>query len=412
MEGTEPVAEAKNYSRRNLGLIAAAHSENHLQSSIYPYYYPAIMSSLNFGYAQIGLLLAASNLIFGLLQGIWVTVSKRWVDRRNLLGPGNMLVGVFLSISGLASNFLIFASARLAGSAASSPQHPLALSMIGDQFESKNRGSAVAIHYSGGNVGTVIGPIVGFVLFLFVGWRGALIIVGIPGMVLGLLLWIFLRDNREHGITLVNEDKTSSRASFLSVIRNRNILTFLVSRVLTSGGRGLGVMVVYIPLYLKNALHLPYVQYTALFIVLALGSVVAPLLGGRITDRMGRRKPMIVISLFVSSAAVLFLILSGNYLVGVGLSLIVLGLFVFNEVPLTQTLLSEMTTAADREGAYSIYFMTDYSSNAVWTAIFGLIIGMIGFHPAFEVMAVSLIGAGIVMLFVHEGKTVPKISAD
>ena len=121
---------------------------------------------------------------------------------------------------------------------------------------------------------------------------------------------------------------------------------------------------------------------------------------------------MIVISLFVSSAAVLFLILSGNYLVGVGLSLIVLGLFVFNEVPLTQTLLSEMTTAADREGAYSIYFMTDYSSNAVWTAIFGLIIGMIGFHPAFEVMAVSLIGAGIVMLFVHEGKTVPKISAD
>jgi MFS transporter, FSR family, fosmidomycin resistance protein len=307
-----------------------------------------------------------------------------------------------------------FASVRIAGSISSSPQHPLALSMFTDQFESKKRGTALAVHYSGGNVGTVLGPIIGLILLYLIGWQHALIVVGIPGVVIGILLWIFVKDNQKHGVSSDSKVATSSRASYLSVLRNRNILTLLLGRMFTSGGRGLGVMIVFIPLYLKNSLHLPYLEYTALFVVLALGSVVAPLLGGRVTDRMGRRKPMILASLFISSVAILFLILTGAYLIGVAVSLVVLGLFVFNEVPLSQALLSEIVTDANREGAYSIYFITDYSAGAAWAAAFGLIIVGFGYIPAFEVMIVSLLVAASILMFVREGKAAavpPVVSA-
>jgi MFS family permease len=406
LEDSGSQAQELKYSKRNLGLIAVAHAENHLQSSIYPYYYPTILASLGFGTAQLGLLIAGSNLLFGILQGIWGTVSKRYVDRKNLLGVGNAFVGVFLSISGLATNFLTFAAARIGGSVASSPQHPLALSLISDQFESNQRGSALAVHYSGGNVGTVLGPVVGLVLLLLIGWQRALIVVGIPGLIIGALLWVFMKDNKRHGLSQ-DKKNASSRASYLSVLRDRNILTLLLGRAFTSGGRGLGVMIVYIPLYLNKSLGMPVksLEYTGLFVVLALGAVVAPLLAGRITDRMRRRKPMIIASLLVSSVAILFLTLSGDYLIGVALSLVVLGLFVFNEVPLSQALLSEITTEGNREGAYSIYFVTDYSAGAVWAGAFGFIIAAIGFRPAFEIMIISLIIASVIFLFVREGST-------
>jgi FSR family fosmidomycin resistance protein-like MFS transporter len=406
LEDTETLPDVQKYSKRNLGLVAAAHAENHLQSSIYPYYYSVIMSSLGFGVAQLGLLVAGSNLIFGILQGIWGTVSKRYVDRKNILSVGNIFVGFFLSLSGLASNLATFASARIAGSISSSPQHPLALSMFTDQFVSKKRGTALAVHYSGGNVGTVLGPIIGFILLYLIGWQHALIVVGIPGVAIGILLWIFVKDNQKHGLSVDNKLTSSSRASYLSVLRNRNILTLLLGRMFTSGGRGLGVMIIFIPLYLNKDLLLPVgsFDYTALFVVLALGSVVAPILGGRVTDRMGRRKPMIVLSLFVSSVAIFFLILSRGYLFGVAVSLVVLGLFVFNEVPLSQALLSEIVTDANREGAYSIYFITDYSAGAAWSAAFGLIIAGFGYIPAFEVMIASLLLAGVILMFVREGK--------
>ena len=129
------------------------------------------------------------------------------------------------------------------------------------------------------------------------------------------------------------------------------------------------------------------------------------------TDRMGRRKPMIVLSLLESSIAILFLILSGAYLIGVALSLVVLGLFVFNEVPLSQALLSEIVTEQNREGAYSIYFITDYSAGAAWSAAFGLIIAGFGYTSAFEVMIGSLIVAAGVLMFVREGKSVSQVAS-
>jgi MFS family permease len=180
---------------RDLALLSAAHAVTHFQPALYPMVFPFAMRSLGFGYAQLGLLISATNLVGGLLQGVHGWLS-RWVKRKALCGGGNILLGFALALSGLAGSFGSFGFGRLLSSVAASPQHPMASSLMSDWFDRERRGSAFAVHFSGGNVGTLVTPLLAGFLIARVGWRETLMLFGIPGVVVGLLFWLLAEDRR------------------------------------------------------------------------------------------------------------------------------------------------------------------------------------------------------------------------
>src|SRR5438034_2425741 len=147
------------------------------------------MADLRFGYRQIGLLVGVSQ-AFG--QGLqWLTgYLGRFVQRKVLLGIGTVAQGVCFGLAGFSQGFLdllVWQSlTRLAGS----PQHPNGNALLLDYFGRTHRGRALAMHYAGGNLGTVLVPLVGALLLGAFGWRTTLAYFALPAIVIGLLvLW-------------------------------------------------------------------------------------------------------------------------------------------------------------------------------------------------------------------------------
>jgi MFS family permease len=80
----------------------------------------------------------------------------------------------------LAQSFIAFAGWNLTSRVASSPQHPVGNGLLSEQFPAERRGFAISAHIAGGNVGTVVVPLLGAFLIATLGWRPTVVIFGLP----------------------------------------------------------------------------------------------------------------------------------------------------------------------------------------------------------------------------------------
>jgi MFS family permease len=268
---------------------------------------------------------------------------------------------------------------------------------------------AFAVHFSGGNVGTVLTPLIAGFLMPRVGWRDTLLLLGIPGLVIGPLFWLVARDARippAPSFEAGGPGRTAHpRASYWAVLRDPNLLTLFGGRVLASGGRGLGVLLTYVPLYLLDAVRLPASAVGIYVAMLATGAVASPVIAGRLADLLGRRKPVMLVSLWISAAATAGLVASGGSRLGILASLVVLALAVYNESTLSQTMLAELVPDAGRDDAFSLFFVASFTSGALWALAIGFIIARWQFPAGFAVMVGSYLAASVVMAFLRERRT-------
>lgn len=386
----------------DLTLLSAAHAVTHVQPVVYPLVFPFAMQALGFGFPQIGLLLAVSNLVSGVLQGVHGWLS-RWVKRKTLCGAGNILLGASMAVSGLASNFGVFTGGRVLGGVAASPQHPVAASLMSDWYRRKGRGSAFSVHFSGGNVGTLVAPLLAGFLLPHLGWRATLIVFGLPGVVIGALVWIFLDDRRAAGELGTQPSRPAQgRSRYLAAVRRPNVLLLVLARAITSGGRGIGIVLTFVPLYLIGVVKLS-TQQTGFFVsLLALGSVVGPVLAGRLADRVGR-KQVVIASLLTAAVATAGLVAAGRGFAAMLVALLLMGIAVYNESPLTQAMVADVSPPHEREGAFSVYFVVSYVAGALWAGGMGLIVPRFGFTAVFALMVASYVVSAFVLLFVRQG---------
>jgi FSR family fosmidomycin resistance protein-like MFS transporter len=402
---TNARAETRAHTR-DLALLSAAHAVTHVQPVLYPLIYPAAMAALHFGYAQIGLLVGVTNLVAGVLQGVYGWLFQ-WLRRRSLGGGGNILLGIATALSGLAGSFPAFFGLRILASVASSPQHPVASSLLSDWYPRGKRGAPFAVHFSGGNIATVVTPLLVGLLLARVGWRETLIVLGAPGVVVGALFWSLADDTPALGASWFHQD-APGHSPYRLALRRHDLLALILVRIVTSGGRGLGVILTYVPLYLVADLRLAPATASLYVALLAAGSVVAPTLAGRLADQIGRRRPMIVASLWVSAVATLWLLHVTGRSLGLLAALIVLGLAVYNESPLMQALLADLVTDEERDGAFGLFFVTSFVSGAVWGFLLGIVVARWHFQAAFMLMAASyLLGSGLLGLVPEPRATRP-----
>jgi MFS family permease len=114
---------------------------------------------------------------------------------------------------------------------------------------------------------------------------------------------------------------------------------------------------------------------------LLLGSVLGPLLGGRLSDKAGRRFMLLV---FYGSSAQTTL-----FFVVVASPGMPFWLAVYAESLLLQAYLADEASPAIRDTAFGLYFALAFGVGSVWTAILGLLIDHLGFGSTFRTMAVS-----------------------
>jgi predicted MFS family arabinose efflux permease len=100
----------------------------------------------------------------------------------------------FTAITGLARSFTGLVVARAAIGAAEAGAPPSIMSILSDTFPAKSRASVLSIVFMGPFIGLLAGSILGGAAAAAFGWRGAMFIAAVPGLLAALLILLTVRE--------------------------------------------------------------------------------------------------------------------------------------------------------------------------------------------------------------------------
>ncbi len=400
----EPPPAVVIHPRATLALLSAQHALIHAQTALLPLVFLPVIAGYGIGVDSVAFLLAASNLFAGVAQLIYGPLT-RVVSRRSILGVGGLVFGAGMGAMALATSWATFSAATIVGRVGGSPQHPVGNALLAEQYPAERRGFAISAHIGFGNLGTVAVPLVGGWVIATAGWRPAVLIVGIPAIGVALLILALVRESgadREVAIA-----HGSTRAAFSAVAREHDLRWLFIASSVAAAGRGLGIVTTFVPLYLSLVLGLDAMTVTLMYTLLLVGSVPAPILAARASDRWGHRH-VLVASYLLGAGAMALLVFAGDRQPLVWLAIGLMSAFVFEESSQLQALLAEVAPTPIRDVAFSAYFTLMFGVGAVWAAAMGALIGALGdaagFPVAFLVMGASFLAAAVVVLPIRAGR--------
>lgn len=390
--------------RLTLWLLSAQHGLIHAQTAVLPLVFIVVIDRFGIGVNDVGLLLAAGNILAGAVQLVYAPLS-RVVTRRTILGVGGLVYGVGMTALATATSWLPFSFFTIVARVGGSPQHPVGNALIAEQRPVREHAGAIAAHIAGGNLGTVAVPLVGAWLIVSFGWPVAVAVIGIPSLVVGLAILVLVRESghdraaaRAHGSTL---------QGFRALRGEHDLLWLFAASSIAAAGRGIGVVSTFVPLYLARVLALDAGTVALMYTLLLAGSVPAPIVAGRLAGRYGHR-PVLFGTYLLGAAALATLVVAGGSIPLVWLSIGFIGAFVYEESSLLQALLAEVAPTALRDVAFSAYFTLMFVVGAIWSAALGVLVGVLGdargFPVAFGMMAASYLAAILAVRSIRAGR--------
>jgi len=382
-----------------LALVSTGHAVIHAQSALLPLVYAIVVVDYGLSESDIGVFIAVTTAVGGTMQLAYGFLT-RYVARPALLAGGQILFGSGLLLGGLAQSIGHLLGAISVARVGSSPQHPVGNALLSDLYPPERRGFAISAHISGGNVGTVLVPFVGGALLLTLGWQATLALFGVPALVVGILIALFVREQRA-------DYRAEVRASgsvgehLREVLGRGDLRLILAASLVAAGGRGLDIVAPFMVLYLSGPLGLDEATVNLLYALLLVGAVVGPVVAGVLSDRFGRRPTLVAYYLLSAAGILAFVAVGANLLLLVPL-LLPFGTAVFSESPVLQAYLADRALGPMRDVAFAVYFTFAFGIGAFWALVIGNVVEAFGYEIAFGVMAASYLAAALLLVAVRE----------
>jgi len=293
---------AAGQRNRVVGLICAGHTYSHFTVLALPPLFLMMKDDLGVGFAALGGLVTAYAIATAVAQTPVGMVVDRFGGRRALV-LGLLVQGVALGLIGLTDSYWqVMALMTLAG-LGNSVYHPADFAIMGARIDERHMGRAVGIHAFSGYLGFAIAPPTMLALASVAGWRGAMAVVGVVGVVImALLMWQGgLLDDRGRGAR-GPERRHTLRQSFAVMGSGQMLALFffyLLTTVSTAGVMALSAVAV-IALYDADLVQ-ANIGLTG-FLVAASGGVLA---GGMVADRSAHHNRVAAATLFVMAGSLL-----------------------------------------------------------------------------------------------------------
>lgn len=296
----EPEEPGIDYPR--VGLISAGHLMNdlygNLMASLTPYLVlRGVISTTLAGFLVLVYLFGSS-----VLQPLFGLMSDR-TGRRIYVILGPIWIGTAASLFGWAPNGLVLLFLAAVGGIGTAAFHPQAASMV-NLVSGKNKGWTMAIFSMGGNLGFALGPLVAATIAT-VGLHLSPVIL-LPGIILTGLLARFTPHIAASG------QKFDLRALREATAGAWRSLVLIVAVIATRSGTQF-VLILFLPLY-YHARGFPAQLGSYYAFVLSVSGALGGLLGGRLSDRYGR-KVVVVSTLAVSAPLLCVALLSTGWFV-------------------------------------------------------------------------------------------------
>lgn len=185
--GANPASEKSASHTKVVGVLSAAHFVSHYYILLLAPLLPFVRAEYNVSYTEIGLALAAFNVVSAALQtpaGFLVD----WLGARILLVIGLALGASAFTIAGIFDSFwLMVAMFALAG-VGNTVYHPADYALLSHHVPPQRIGQAFSIHTFAGMLGSAVAPATLLLMQNYWGWRGAFIGAGALGFTVAAIL--------------------------------------------------------------------------------------------------------------------------------------------------------------------------------------------------------------------------------
>jgi MFS family permease len=275
-----------------VALLTLVNVLNFLDRQILAILAEPISKELNISDTQLGLLTGLAFALLYTVLGIRVAWIADSIKRVGLIAAACAIWSLFTIASAFVTNFTQLALARIGvgvgvGESGASPP---SYSVISDHFAPSHRGLPLAIFAVGIPIGAVMGSMIGGAVAANYGWRTAFIVAGLPGILVALLIFLFIREPVRGSMDPVGT-AMPPRPSMSQAIRD-----FMANRTLVLTALSCGLcaftgyaMLNWLPTYLIRVKGMTLSEI-ALYYSLAGGvsGILGTLASGYIGDRLGR----------------------------------------------------------------------------------------------------------------------------
>jgi predicted MFS family arabinose efflux permease len=191
--------------------------------------FPSFLRQFDLNETRIGLLSSALALAWAASSLIFGAVSDR-IGRRPVLIPAVFAFSMLSWLSGVTQRLGQLLLVRTLMGAAEGPTWSTITATIEESSGREHRGRNVGIVVSAAAlVGHAVAPVLTTQIGARFGWRAAFFAAGVPGIILGVLLWRYVREPRKNAIE-IRQAETGGNAThkitssaYLSLLRHRNI---------------------------------------------------------------------------------------------------------------------------------------------------------------------------------------------
>ena len=235
-----------------------------------------------------------TGLAFSIFYSLMAIPISRFADkgvRKNVLAICLGIWSIMTAASGLVTNFMQMFLARMGVGLGEAGGVPTSYSLISDIFPANQRGKAMSYYMMGTSFGVFFAFVGGGYMLVNYGWRMSLFVVGLPGILLSIIVWMTIKEPKKGAYDNVGEQvevAPTMKEIFKTAIRKKTFVyitfakTFLVAASYSINA--------FIAAYFIRLHNMPKGDlFFNLGITVLIGGIIGGLLGGYFSDKLGKK---------------------------------------------------------------------------------------------------------------------------
>jgi MFS family permease len=267
--------------------------------------FPSMMAELNLNYQDLGNLIGILAISWGAFSILAGRMSDKF-GRRALIVPAVIGFSLMAGFSGLAGGITALLVLRALMGVFEGAYTPTSFVTIAEGSKPSRLGLNQGIEQSAFPlIGLGLGPIIATQLLLVLpSWRWVFVMVALPGVILGVILWFVIKEPVKRMPT--DASGQASKVPLREIFKHRNVPLGMFALFCNMGG--VFVIGAMVPVYLTDFVKLDQQSMGMVASAIGFGGFLGQVLLLALSDRLGRKT--VLVGSFIGAALFIYLFAS------------------------------------------------------------------------------------------------------
>ncbi len=392
----EPIS--LNYRHYALGLLLAVNLLNYIDRQVLFAVFPLIKTDLGLSDTELGFLGSAFMFSYLLLAPLFGWLGDHW-SRVRLASGGLVVWSLATALAAFAPGYRTLLAARATVGVGEASFGTVSPGLISDFFPKEQRGRILSWFYVAIPVGSALGYLLGGVLGQNYGWHAAFLMVGLPGLLLAVPIWLLRTPPRggDQSSPVAQLGKASS--GYATLFKNRSFVWNTVAMAAMTFA--IGGLAQWLPSFLNRFHALDVARGNLLFgATTVLAGILGTLAGGWLGDRWQKKngRGYLLLSgwgFLIGTPFAVWAILAPG-LVGCMTAIFMAEFFLFLNTGPLNTVIINVTPPAVRAMAFAVnIFFIHALGDAISPSILGWLSDRWGLRSALLITPFAMALAGL-----------------